>query len=72
MKNIYFNKQSERAQRVKGELIAIMQQLQDVTLRLHKVSFDVPLEDVRGRLQGYADTIDATSGNISELFEFYN
>lgn len=59
------------ARKVETELLSIMDVLQDVTLRLHEVSFELPFEDTKGHLQGYADVINSISGNISELFEFY-
>lgn len=67
---VQFSK-SENSKQLEKELLSIMESLQETSLRLVKASYKVGLADVEGRLQGYADIISSTSGNISELFEFY-
>ena len=62
---------NENARTVEAELLAIMDELQNVSLRLVHVSHRIKFEDTAGRLQGYADVIRLTGGNICELFEFY-
>lgn len=63
--------ESDNAKYVETELLDIMSVLQDVSLRLVNVSHRIKFEDTKGRLQGYADVIRLTGGNICELFEFY-
>jgi len=63
--------QSENSKQVESELLSIMEALQDLSLRIVKISYSVPFEDTRGRLQGYADIISSVTGNISDQFEFY-
>lgn len=62
---------SENSKQVESELLSIMGALQEAALRLVNISHRVGLADMEGRLQGYADVISSTSGNISEMFEFY-
>ncbi len=62
---------SDRAKSIEAELLSIMSDLQDVSLRLVNVSHRLSFQDTAGRLQGYADVIRQTGGNICDLFEFY-
>jgi len=69
MKVLFSN--NPESQQIEAEILAIMTDIERVSLRLLNVSHRVPFADTKGRLQGYADVIRDTGGNISELFEFY-
>lgn len=65
---------TENGKKIEEELLSIMEALQDTSLRLVLISNTIGLKglkDTEGRLKGYADIINSTSGSISELFEFY-
>jgi len=62
---------SERAQTLEKDLLAIMENLHATAERLHTLSWRVSFPDVTGKLQGYADIIRNVGDNISENFDFY-
>ncbi len=65
---------TESGKQIEQELLSVMEELQETSLRLVLISNKIGLsglKDTEGRLKGYADIINSTSGSISELFEFY-
>ena len=62
---------SERAQTLEKDLLAIMENLHKAAEQLHTISWRVSFPDVTGKLQGYADIIRNVGDNISENFDFY-